>query len=110
MTYHAGTVQETVDPITHTEFEEGQMVCSLNSCQHVFQIRSLMQWLDVSQTCPVCRGSVVVPGPPSETPQESPRQDLEQFFRSLFPSQTPVMAEFNIARTDLFPQDAENNP
>lgn len=86
LTYRAESVQETVDPITHTEFEEGQTICQLNNCHHVFQIRSLMQWLDVQQTCPVCRGTVV--DPPSETPQESPRQDLEQFFRSLFPSHT----------------------
>ena len=46
---------ETHCPITHEEFEDGDIVCQIRHCSHIFKRPALMRWFDTHTTCPVCR-------------------------------------------------------
>jgi len=42
-------------PITLEHFTEGQSICKIRFCQHMFQTVGLMRWFDRHVGCPVCR-------------------------------------------------------
>ena len=46
---------EEVCSICLEDFEEAQMVASLQKCHHLFHEECLLKWLDVRQICPLCR-------------------------------------------------------
>lgn len=52
------TLVNTTCPISHLEFENGDVLCELVHCHHVFKYSEIMRWLDIDSTCPVCRCSV----------------------------------------------------
>lgn len=46
-------------PISHMEFEMGDILCEMKECHHVFKYEEIMRWLDNHTTCPVCRHSLL---------------------------------------------------
>ena len=53
--YASDDFNETHCPITHEEFQDGEMVCQIRHCSHIFKRPGLMRWFDTHTTCPVCR-------------------------------------------------------
>jgi len=75
---------ETVDPISHNEFQHGDILCRILACQHTFSYKELMQWLDVSASCPVCRTRI--PVTTSRRPPSEGQNALLQLLRAFLPS------------------------
>ena len=42
-------------PISLDEFEDGELVCQIRHCRHIFKRRNIMRWLETHTCCPVCR-------------------------------------------------------
>jgi len=42
-------------PITLEHFTEGQSICRIRTCEHIFQTAGLMRWFESHVRCPVCR-------------------------------------------------------
>ena len=53
--YSSDEFNETHCPITHEEFQDGETVCQIRHCSHIFRRPALMRWFDTHTTCPVCR-------------------------------------------------------
>lgn len=53
--YSSDEFNETHCPITHEEFQDGETVCQIRHCSHIFRRSALMRWFDTHTTCPVCR-------------------------------------------------------
>lgn len=51
--------ENTTCPISMEEFREGDQLCRLNRCQHIFKREPLRRWLRNHSTCPVCREIVI---------------------------------------------------
>ena len=50
------SMNNTSCPISYVEFSEGDEVCQIKHCKHIFKQASLLIWLqDYSSCCPVCR-------------------------------------------------------
>ena len=49
---------QTTCPISHLEFENGDILCEIKHCHHVFRYGEIMRWLGIDRTCPVCRSPV----------------------------------------------------
>ena len=50
------SMNNTSCPISYVEFSEGDTVCQIKHCKHIFKQPSLLIWLqDYSSCCPVCR-------------------------------------------------------
>jgi len=45
-------------PISLDEFQEGEMVCRIRHCGHIFKRDNLMQWFSTHTCCPVCRHNI----------------------------------------------------
>jgi len=46
---------ELTCPITLEEFENGELLCRIRYCRHVFKWKYLQEWFCTSSHCPVCR-------------------------------------------------------
>jgi len=53
--YHPETMSDRTCPITLEEFEEGEELCRIRSCRHVFTWKYLQEWFSTNSHCPVCR-------------------------------------------------------
>ena len=42
-------------PISLDEFEDGEVVCQIRHCRHIFRRRNIMRWFETHSCCPVCR-------------------------------------------------------
>jgi hypothetical protein len=42
-------------PISLDEFDDGELVCQIRYCRHIFKRRNIMRWLETHTCCPVCR-------------------------------------------------------
>ena len=42
-------------PISLDEFADGELVCQIRHCRHIFKRRNIMRWLETHTCCPVCR-------------------------------------------------------
>jgi hypothetical protein len=42
-------------PISLDEFDDGELVCQIRHCRHIFKPRNLRRWLETHTCCPVCR-------------------------------------------------------
>ena len=45
--------------ICHNAFVNDDIIREINHCNHTFHMRCLDQWLEKSQTCPLCRKNIV---------------------------------------------------
>jgi hypothetical protein len=48
-------MQETICPISHENFEEGEQIVRINHCEHIFKTEPIMRWFRQNKRCPVCR-------------------------------------------------------
>lgn len=48
----------TTCPISHNDFQTGDILCEINSCKHVFMQGEILRWFDVNVSCPICRTPV----------------------------------------------------
>jgi len=64
----ANELRDTICPISLEQFVEGDVLCEINSCRHVFRRDVLIRWLRRSNCCPVCRFNMLTQsnGPPTE--------------------------------------------
>lgn len=46
-------------PISHNDFQTGDILCEINTCKHVFKQGEILRWFDINTSCPVCRNPVV---------------------------------------------------
>jgi len=66
----ANELRDTQCAISLEPFAEGDVLCEINSCRHVFRRDNLIRWLRRSNCCPVCRFNMLTQshGPPTEPP------------------------------------------
>lgn len=55
----AGDLMDIVCPISQADFKEGDILCELNRCKHVFKQEEIYRWLNQHTNCPVCRTELV---------------------------------------------------
>ena len=54
--YTAAAFPETTQcPISLDDFTEGEVVCQIRHCRHIFKQRNIMRWFETHTGCPVCR-------------------------------------------------------
>lgn len=58
-------------PISLDEFQEGEMVCRIRHCGHIFKRDNLMQWFSTHTCCPVCRHNIAEQPSASQQPASS---------------------------------------
>ena len=46
-------------PISHDNFINGETICKIKNCGHIFKIQHLFNWLRINATCPVCRTELI---------------------------------------------------
>lgn len=56
----AGDLMDIVCPISQADFKEGDILCELNRCKHVFKQEEIYRWLNQHTNCPVCRTELVL--------------------------------------------------
>jgi len=52
-------------PISLDEFEDGEVVCQIRHCRHIFKSRNIRRWFETHTCCPVCRHDLENPNPES---------------------------------------------
>jgi hypothetical protein len=52
-------------PISLDEFEDGEVVCQIRHCRHIFKARNIRRWFETHTCCPVCRHDLENPNPES---------------------------------------------
>lgn len=62
---YADELITTTCPISHNDFQTGDILCEINNCKHVFKQGDILRWFDVNTSCPVCRTPVVSNSNPS---------------------------------------------
>jgi len=50
-------------PISLDDFQEGEVVCQIRHCRHIFKQRNIMRWFERHTGCPVCRHELLEDGP-----------------------------------------------
>ena len=58
-------------PISLDDFQEGEMVCRIRHCGHIFKRDNLMRWFSTHTCCPVCRHNIVEQPSASQQPASS---------------------------------------
>jgi hypothetical protein len=53
--YRFGENVHTTCPISQDDFQEGENVCKINHCGHMFRENSIKDWFRQNVRCPVCR-------------------------------------------------------
>jgi len=53
--YHAGEHTHTTCPISLDDFQEGERICRINHCGHMFREAAIKNWFRHNVRCPVCR-------------------------------------------------------
>lgn len=91
----------TTCPISHNDFQTGDILCEINSCKHVFKQDEILRWFDINTSCPVCR-TPVVNIPSASTDQEpvsTNRHHIldEIILTPIFPTSTGSISSSNIA-------------
>ncbi len=71
-------LRDTQCAISLEAFVEGDVLCEINSCRHVFRRDNLLRWLRRSNCCPVCRHNILTQsnGPPTEPPSANVNNNL----------------------------------
>jgi hypothetical protein len=42
-------------PITLEDFQDGEFICRIKQCRHIFKVQPLQSWFSRNSYCPVCR-------------------------------------------------------
>jgi hypothetical protein len=96
--YDCDVMNHTQCPITLEDFVDGEQVCRISHCGHIFKRTNLLRWFDTNTCCPVCRHNLLeqredppIPVPPT-SPNPVPREtetepepvvDMDQISRIL---------------------------
>jgi hypothetical protein len=75
--YDCDMMNQTQCPITLEDFVDGDQVCKILHCGHMFKRMNLLRWFDTNTCCPVCRHNLVEqtedpPVPPPTSPNPTP--------------------------------------
>ena len=92
--YDCDTMNHNQCPITLEDFVDGEQVCRISHCGHIFKRTNLLRWFDTNTCCPVCRHNLleqredppipVPPTSPNPVPTETePLVDMDQISRIL---------------------------
>ncbi len=94
--YDCDTMNQTQCPITLEDFSDGDQVCKIIHCGHIFKRANLMRWFDTNTCCPFCRHNLIEqraepPVPPPTSPNPNPTSaadatplvDMDQITRIL---------------------------
>ena len=93
--YDCDTMNHNQCPITLEDFVDGEQVCRISHCGHIFKRANLLRWFDTNTCCPVCRHNLLEqredpPVPPPTSPNPVPREtetepvvDMDQISRIL---------------------------
>lgn len=95
-------------PISHNDFQNGDILCEINSCKHVFKQAEILRWFDVNHSCPVCRTPVVSETPSSATSATTTATNDTPVFRPQILEEivlTPVFPSSNTATPSLDDND-----
>ena len=71
-------------PISLENFQNGDTLCRINGCGHVFNKRVLLNWLQRSSQCPVCRHNLSQNNETNESQTNIPQQDSSNNNFTLF--------------------------
>lgn len=66
---HVDQLNTLTCPISHSDFQVGDILCEIGGCKHVFKQGEILRWFDINTSCPVCRTPVV--RPTSSAPTDS---------------------------------------
>jgi len=80
-------------PISHNDFQTGDILCEINTCKHVFKQGDILLWFDINNLCPVCRKPV------AEMSRNTPEQNAS--------SSSHILDE--IILTPLFQNSSNSN-
>lgn len=64
----------TMCSICHSQYEEGDILRSINSCNHIFHLSCIEEWLHNHTTCPVCRRDITTEDTNTEENSEQTQQ------------------------------------
>ncbi len=63
-------------PISLDEFDDGEVVCQLRYCRHIFRHRNIMRWFESHTCCPVCRHELDTENINSESTEQAESIDF----------------------------------
>ena len=95
-------------PITMEQFQPGDVLCEILGCNHTFRRPALMNWLQRSSRCPVCRYTLNSYG--TETNNTTPSTSSNNIPSTLF-NISPNTSSNNIPSTssNITPNTSSNN-
>jgi len=78
--YDCDIMNQTQCPITLEDFTDGDQVCKITHCGHIFKRANLMRWFDTNTCCPFCRHNLIEqraepPVPPPTSPNPTPASE-----------------------------------
>jgi hypothetical protein len=56
--YRVGEYSHTTCPISLDEFQDGERICRINHCGHMFRDAAIKNWFRRNVRCPVCRHDI----------------------------------------------------
>jgi hypothetical protein len=71
--YRAGEYTHTTCPISLDEFQEGERICRINHCGHMFRDAAIKNWFRRNVRCPVCRHDIRTQNETEPADDENPR-------------------------------------
>lgn len=78
--YDCDMMNQTQCPITLEDFIDGDQVCRITHCGHMFKRANLLRWFDTNTCCPFCRHNLIeqtaeTPVPPPTSPNPNPASE-----------------------------------
>jgi hypothetical protein len=75
--YYAGEHAHTTCPISLDEFHEGERICKITHCGHMFREAAIKNWFRRNVRCPVCRHDIRTQNEtePADDESESPQAE-----------------------------------
>jgi Ring finger domain len=81
-------------PITLDEFQEGEQVCRIRHCGHIFRRSSIQNWFQRNTHCPVCRYDIrnIASTETSNTPDRpNPQEQYNDFYNRIQESLSEIV-------------------
>ena len=73
-------------PITQRDFNSNDTVVMINTCKHIFEPLSLLQWFARCDSCPLCRSSII-------SPQDS--QNISNYRYNILNNNSDILNQVN---------------
>jgi hypothetical protein len=85
--YNSETIGMTYTscPISLEPFEEGECICRIRHCSHVFKVNQLYRWFETHVRCPVCRYDI------RDTEQPISQEQSTNTSESTLPPPPPII-------------------